>query len=636
MMIMSMLVLLLQVAACVGFGAVVLRLFNIGDSLPWGERAVTAFIIGIGILGWLMFFLGVVGLFNTVVVTVLLGFGALGMISLGRANVSTGAAYSTLEKLLLAGLAMALALDVLEGLSPPADADTMAYHFALPKLLWQEGRLIFIPRAVEGATPLLLHMTYLSVLGVGGERALTLWTMVSGWGVGWALYFLCRRSLERSWSLALTLIWLTMPVILYGSGSGQIEVRNAGFVIVAVMALVRGRESGLARYVVLAGLAAGLFVGAKYTGLLFVVACAGALLTFRHPVKMIVVFSLAAGLAGFQWYAWNWIHTGDPVFPMLYGVLDYTDPALWDAAHDQAMRNNMFAGERAIAISVLSALKYPFLVTFATFPIFDSERAGMGPFMLLLLPFVLAGLWRYRGQVLASPLLPAALVVALYYGFWFFSGSSQRVRHLVPIYPVALMLVAVLACRWTQATNQTKPLILATMLTIGIQMGGHGVSSLNYARHIFSGESRDAFLLRNLAGYESVKMINRLLGPMDRILIMNRQLNYHIQVPYYYANINLQAQVNILPGADDPALYYRQLRGQSVTHILSTVFRTGATLVDKKANGSYQWQALLALDCAEEIGRVGYRGIESRSLGVWSNSDSQQSIVRLGGPDCSL
>ena len=629
-------VLLLQVASCVGFGAIILKLLNISDSLAWGERAVTAFIIGIGILGWLMFVLGIAGLFNTIAVMALLGLGILGLVSLGRANVFPGAAYSTVEKLLLAGLAIALGLDVLEGLSPPADGDTMAYHFALPKLFWKEGRLIFVPRAIEGAIPQLLQMTYLSALGLGGERALTLWTMVSGWGAGGALYCLCRHSLGRPWSLTLTLIWLTLPVVLYGSGSGQIEVRNAGFVIVAVMALVRGRETGLARYVILAGLAAGMFVGAKYTGLLFAVACVGALLTFRRPMKMIVLFSLAAGIAGFQWYVWNWAHTGDPVFPMLYGILDYGDAVLWDTAHDQAMRNNLFAGERAIPISAWSALAYPFLATFATFPIFDSERAGMGPFMLLALPFVLAGLWRFRGRLSASSLLPAALIVTLYYGLWFFSGSSQRVRHLVPIYPVALMLVAVLSCRWVQATSLAKPLTLAAVLTIGIQMGGHGASSLNYARYIFSGESRDAFLLRNLAGYQSVQMINRLLGPMDRILIMNRQMNYHLEVPYYYANITLQAQIDILPGANDPALYYRQLRGQGVTHILSTVFRANSTHADEKTDGSYQWRALLALDCAVEIDRVGYRAIKSRSLALWNNSDSQQAILRLGGPNCFL
>ena len=634
--IMSLPVLLLEVASCVGFGAFVLRLLNIRDALPWGERAVTAFLLGLGVLGWLMFFLGVAGLFNATAITTLLGSGVIGLTALGRPVVSSGAAFSGIEKLLLACLGVALMLDLLEGLSPPADADTMAYHFALPKLFLQEGRLIFIPRAVDGAIPLLLQMTYIPALSLGGEKGLTLWTMVSGWGTAWALYFLSRRYLERSWSLALTLIWLTTPVVLYGGGTGQIEVRNAGFVIIAVAALIRGRETGLLRYAVLAGLATGLFVGAKYTGLLFAAACGGAVLISRSRMMSVFLFGVAAGLFGIQWYIWNWIHTGDPVFPMLYGILNYADSGLWDTAHRQSMQGNMFTGERALPITPFSALIYPFLATFSTSHVFDSERAGMGPFMLLTLPFALAGLWRFRARILASPLLPAVLVVVLYYGLWFFSGSSQRVRHLVPVYPVALMLIAVTSCRWTRATGALKPLYLAAALTVGLQMAGHAASSLNYARYIFSDESRYAFLMRNLAGYESIKWINRHLGPKDRVLILNRHMNYYLDVPYYYANIDFQAQINILPGAFNPALFYHQLRGQGVTHVLSTAFPAGATIASGKRNGSQQWRALLALGCAEEIGRVDYRAVLSRSLSAWLDSGSRQAILLLGGPNCPL
>lgn len=635
-LLVSVLVLLLQVASCVGFGGVVLRALKISGRLPWGERVVTAFVIGFGALGWLMFFLGVAGLFNVSAMATLLGLGAVGLMSLGRPTVSSGGAFTAIEKLLFACLAVALVLDVFQGLSPPADADTMAYHFALPKLFLHEGRLIFVPRAVDGAIPLLLQMTYIPALGLGGERALTLWTMVSGWGVAWALYFLCRRYLSRPWSLALTLIWFTTPVVLYGSGTGQIEVRNAGFVIIAVAALIRGRETGLLRYAALAGLAAGLFVGAKYTGLLFATACAVAVLTFRHRLTALMLFSLAVGIVGFQWYVWNWIQTGDPVFPMLYGILDYGDSGYWDAAHDQAMRNNLFAGERAGPISVLSALLYPFRATFATSPAFDSERAGLGVFLLLVLPFAGAGVWRFRDRLLASPLLPAALTVIVFYGIWFFSGSSQRARHLVPIYPVALMLMGIAAGRWAGVGGAAKPLYAAVTLTLGLQMAGHGVSSLNYIRHIFTGESKEAFLLRNLAGYDSARLINGHLGPTDKILITTRQLSYYIDVPYYFANISFQAQVNILPEAHDAALYYRQLRALGITHILSTVFLPGEMSGDKEAHGSLQWRALIALGCAEEVARTGYRAIMSRSLAAWTETSAQQAILRLGGPNCSL
>ena len=66
------------------------------------------------------------------------------------------------------------------------------------------GRLEFVPRAIDGAVPLLIQMTYVPALGLGGEHALTLWTQVSGWGLGLLIYKACRRHLDAPWSLAVT------------------------------------------------------------------------------------------------------------------------------------------------------------------------------------------------------------------------------------------------------------------------------------------------------------------------------------------------------------------------------------------------------------------------------------------------
>ncbi len=248
---------------------------------------------------------------------------------------------------------------------------------------------------------------------------------------------------------------------------------------------------------------------------------------------------------------------------------------------------------------------------------------------------ILAGLWRFRGCVLASPLLPAALAVVLYYLFWFFGGSSQRVRHLVPVYPVALMLAAVAAARWAGFSTAARPLAAAAALTIGLQMAAHGASSYNYARYVFGGESRDDFLLRNLAGYDSVRMINRRLGPDDKVLITNRQMSYYINVPYFFANITFQAQLDILPQANDAGLYYRQLRALGISHILTTAFPADGG-AGEGSRGSRQWRALLALGCAREIDRADYRAVYSRSLGIVTGGGLKQALLSLGGPDCLL
>ena len=53
------------------------------------------------------------------------------------------------------------------------------------------------------------------------------------------LFVLCRRHLGFNWSLAVTLIFLTTPAVIYGGGSGQVETRIALFVMVAAWGTAR-------------------------------------------------------------------------------------------------------------------------------------------------------------------------------------------------------------------------------------------------------------------------------------------------------------------------------------------------------------------------------------------------------------
>ena len=632
----ALLILLLQSVACVGYGAAVLRIFKVAGGLNWTERTSWSFVLGIGVLGWLLFFVGVSGQLGSVAMLIMLIAGVPGVVLLGRPEGLNGDSLGRVEGLLLAVLLMALALDCLEGMSPPGDADTLAYHFATPKLFLEAGRIFFIPRAVDGAAPLLLQMTYTSALGLGGEKALTLWTMVSGWGTALLLFVLARNHMNRAWALALTLIWLTTPAVLYGGGSGQIEVRNAGFVLLGVAALMRARETNLLRYAAIAGLTAGLFIASKYTGLLFAAAAVPALLTLRRWPLQGLVFGVTGVLAGFQWYLWNFLHTGDPVFPMLYPLIGGAHYPYWDAAHHLALQHDLFMGERAIANTPLWMLAYPFLATFSTSGTFDSERAGMGPLLLLILPFVVAGFWRYRQEIKSGPWLVAIITLSVFYGLWFLSGSSQRVRHLTPLYPVALLVCGYLAMRWSESAKAAWPLNVAVMLTLAIQMAGHGASSLNYARHVFTDESRDAYYLRNVSGYAAVKWINDNLMDADKVMFVNRQLHYLINVPSYYGHSSNETFVDIRPAADNPKGYYRQLQDLGISHVLTTLPPMDHPSTRAESSGVGQWRAVMAAGCATEFARVPLRSIRSRSLGAMSLNAGWQSIVKLGPPSCAI
>ena len=131
----------------------------------------------------------------------------------------------------------------------------------------KNGNIEFVPIAVDGAIPLLTHMTYLFALGLGGEISLTMWTFTTQLFFALALYGIGRRWLSCKWSLTLVLVLLTTPAVIFGGGSGHMEVRVALYMLIGAMSAAEGVKNRSTGLIVLAGLMAGFFMGSKYYGL---------------------------------------------------------------------------------------------------------------------------------------------------------------------------------------------------------------------------------------------------------------------------------------------------------------------------------------------------------------------------------
>ena len=534
---------------------------------------------------------------------------------------------------MLAAILFVALFDLLEGLSPPADGDSLAYHFVHPKNFLAAGKLEFIPRAGDGAIPLLVHMTYIPVLGLGGEQALTLWVMFSGWAAAALFYTLARRFLDLQWSLSVTLIFLTTPAVLYGGGSGQVEIRSTLFVMIAAFALVQSLKTNQLQYAIIAGLAAGFFMGAKYLGLLFVATISLVILIQKRWFLNGFVFSIAALIAGGQWYIWGYTHAGDPVFPFFYGVLDYVNPDHWNAAHQQNFKT-MWQSKKGVPTNIFWFFAYPFAATFSLYNAFESGRTGMGPFVLLALPFALFGLWRFRTRLARSPLLPLAAITAVYYFLIFFIGPSQRVRHLLPIYPVLLLCLSVAAHCWASEAGQLKLLAGAVFLTCLTQTAGQVVFGMNYARHILTGETREALLRRSVKGYTPVSWINRNLGKNDIVYTEERQLIYLFDVPVYYGHWAVDASVDTRPTADDPAKFFQQLKAQKISHILVKGVLPKPDQYDSaQSKGFNVWRALFMKGCLEPIKKLEGPVFGSRTLKT-SFKNIEFQILKLKSPSC--
>ena len=76
---MPLLVVLANVTAALGFGAMILNLLGLDKDMNSGEHWTLSFAIGFGALGWLVFPIGVAGVLSLEIIWLLLLLGSLGV-----------------------------------------------------------------------------------------------------------------------------------------------------------------------------------------------------------------------------------------------------------------------------------------------------------------------------------------------------------------------------------------------------------------------------------------------------------------------------------------------------------------------------------------------------------------------------
>lgn len=633
---MSLAVVLLQILACLGAGALLLRALGLMDVLPVRERPLWAFTLGFGLLGWLVFPLALAGLVGTGPLLLLEGAMALGSVlfwpDLRRIARPKPSQWGWAEWG-LAGVALAaVVFDSAEALAPPLDADTLAYHFARPLEIVRTGRIEFVPRAGDGAGAYLAHMPYVASLALGGEQALTLWCMTSGWAGPLFLYVVARRWLAPHWSAALALILATTPAWIYGAGSGQVEARLALYAFGGLLAAAEARRTGVLPFALLAGLMAGFYGGSKYLGLFFVVAAGLVVVWQRRPWRLALAFAAAALLAGFQWYAWNYVESGDPVFPGLFRLLGVRDPDFWNADIDAFLHATTLAGERPGSPAIFWLFLYPFAAGAGLGnTIWEAGRTGLGPFALLVLPFVFGGLWMFRDRLRTSPLFGIALGILFFYVLWFLIGPSQRIRHLLPLWPAFLLCVAVTAERWSAAVGQIRFLASAVIIALALQIAGQTLFTLPYLRYATSGEDRAAFLVRRVIAYSVVPWLNAHLAAGDRVLTMERQLNYYLEKPAFYLLAGTRARPDLRDQSRDVRRQWTDLRHLGITHVLLIPG------LGEPSPGSSLWRLgreLVAAGCAEVAVTIPARLFLSRTLPSFGAHEVPADVLKLRPARC--
>lgn len=509
---------------------------------------------GSAIWSLVWFFAGIAGSYNAaaaVVVTVIgLAFAAYGLTRVREAKAESRVPEkaSAIDKFLLILIAVPVALSFIASLAPPTAKDTLLYHFAVPKAFIAQGSSAFIEGNIASFLSLgpEMHNVWAMLLGgifsvragevAAGATMFLFMPLLAMTIFGWSR----ELGIERRWALIAALVVITVPTVFYVSSSAYVDVGLAVYITIAVYALCRWwNEPSFAWTAVMA-----IFLGAALSvKLTTVFAIAGfalvVLLKARSSkesdksLSPILISGFAAlifaGVIASPWFLRTWNATGSPVFPFYMSIWPGKANG-WDVERSnlfQAMNSQYGGLEKSAADYVL--LPWNLSVT-AQPDIAEHFDGVLGVAFLIGLPLVLFGLWKYE---LPVEIKISGCVAAVVFLFWMF--SSQQLRYLLPILPllsIAIVFSAKRIFEREEGAAKIAQLSLAAASVAGILVSAAWFLQKAPLRVVLGGETRDAYLARNLDYYGYYQLIDSVAEKDDKVWLINmRRDTYTLERP---------------------------------------------------------------------------------------------------------
>lgn len=486
-----------------GLGSLVLApLRASGDGALQALNRLGAGALALALLTFAAGWLGL--LYATAYLPLLLACAALGFTrALRIASLPSVRAWPLWQQGLAALLLVYVVLEILVTCAPVSSADALYYHAAAPELFEQRHRIVELPWSWNSYQPFTVEMLvtdgFLLRDSVQGAFAPLVLGLAGGAAVGLGAARLCGRPV----GLLAAAIVLGQPFTLWIFTSTFVE---PGIVFVLALAgwnLVRFAKEGATDALVLSGVFAGAAAGMKYVGAvaaaLFVLA-ACVPVARRLPARGVLLLVLPAVAVALPWYAKNWILTGNPVYPFLFGG---ANPEAEQAA--RASFEDYGHGESAVDLLLLPLRLLA-----------DAEAFDRGEFVSpLVVLFAPLAFLEPRARGAAAVVWAAGAAYAL---AWFL--GSQQARFLLPLLPFFAVLAAVgivaLAGRGRVAR------LVAVTVTTGALVAGLGISLLyaaQFAPVVIGKESERRFLHSNTSYYAATDWMNRNLPADARVAL---------------------------------------------------------------------------------------------------------------------
>ena len=530
--------------------------------------------------------------------------------------------------------AVLLLFGLLYTLTPPIQSDGLRYHLAAPQEYIKTGQILYLPYSAFSNFPFLIEMLFTLGLATGNDLVAK--------GIHWLLlavsalwiYLLAAQALwwrrpfeppaQRRTSLAglASLAFVATPAVLIVGCWEFIDLGIAALFFAFVYALCRWMHSRTRGWLAAVGIFGGGCLGTKYTmiplvglGALWVFAvslthteCDAAKPLRVAARRFLFVIGIAGALAA-PWYLKNLVMTGNPVYPMAWGLFGggewnrdnasfYIDKAAGKGFTRQIKEGPAELLTALVQLPYATAFRWRNELPATDWQGFEDHNIGVG--YLLLTPFligwVIGAVWRWRRDPVRATI---ALFSLAYGGLWFFTYQSNR--FLIPLLGLACVMAADAARGlddWAAsslggaasglsgaATGQERPggrwyspgrwvwnaILAATTLNAIWTVRWVALDPAHEAPLpvALGFQSRDEYLFEALPQYSLLSRLDEYIDRRDQILFIGEHRGYYCKAHYltsdWYDTPRVLALIRETP--DNDALFDRLL-SDNVRYVL--------------------------------------------------------------------
>ena len=554
--------------AGLGLGRFLLKHFDL-PLLTRTEFTLLAYLLGFGSLSAGLMILGLVGWLNGFSIFFwLAGTGLLAWMEWSAMEWRVGAvspprARSPYLVVLQIMVGISIPLLLIECLTPVWDYDALLYHVEIPRQFLARGGFFFDPEVLRSAYPYLGEMLFLVGIAFDLDSLAKLVTFTYAVLFVLSSYTFSQRFFGRESAYTTAGILIGAPAFWMWATWAGVDFAWAVFEFWSVYCVslwIVDDKRNSRKWLILAGVMSGFAAGTKYLSIpaLLVVGIIIAWKSFQNSKQPanevfsnLLIFGLAAGVAGGGWYIKNWLWTGNPVYPLIFG-----GPG-WDPLKNRVLNDYVYSfgvGKSLLDFLLLPLNVYAFHNQFSTIWL---EVIHPALWLAFLFPFLSKSRRKFDW-----------IIVYIFLVFASWAINSQVVRYLIPLTAFLSSLAG--------AVIETFPLFWKNLLRISV-IGGFMLVNLffqilwlqdyNSLAYLSGQKSASEYLQGMNYDFRAIQYIQESLDPDRRVQFLWDGRGYYCDARCV-ADDEQSTAVRLAFASPSPEKLASDLQKNSITHLL--------------------------------------------------------------------